>query len=181
MAKQFDSFEPTHQAFIADQHLFFVATADAAGRVNLSPKGGDALRVLSPTRLIWRNLTGSGNETAGHLARVNRMTVMWCSFETRPLILRAYGQARTVHRRDADWAELDAHFPPHIGARQIYDMTVDLVQSSCGYQVPFLSFERDRDTLDKWAEDRGPDGIATYWEERNRKTIDGLPTGILPE
>lgn len=181
MAKQFKSFDAGHQAFIAEQHLFFVATADESGRVNLSPKGGDALRVLSPTRLVWRNLTGSGNETAGHLARVNRMTLMWCSFEKRPLILRAYGHARTVHPRDDDWGELDGLFPAHIGARQVYDMTVDLVQTSCGYQVPFMAFERDRDTLDKWTDDRGPDGISTYWDERNRETIDGLPTGVLPE
>lgn len=181
MAKQFTSFDAKHQEFIAEQHLFFVATADEGGRINLSPKGGDALRVLSPTRLVWRNLTGSGNETAGHLARVNRMTVMWCSFEKRPLILRAYGQARTVHPRDKEWDELDGHFPPHIGARQVYDVSIEMVQSSCGYQVPFMAFERDRDTLDKWADDRGPDGISAYWDERNRETIDGLHTGILPE
>ncbi len=137
--------------------------------------------MLSATRLVWRNLTGSGNETAGHLARVNRMTVMWCSFERRPLILRAYGRARTVHPRDHDWHDLNRRFPPHIGARQVYDLTVDLVQASCGYQVPFMSFEGERDTLDKWTQDRGTDGISSYWDERNRKTIDGLPTGILPE
>lgn len=181
MAKQLASLDARHQEFIAEQHLFFVATADERGRINLSPKGGDALRVLSPTRLVWRNLTGSGNETAGHLAQVNRMTVMWCSFEKRPLILRAYGQAITVHPRDEDWEELDGHFPPHIGARQVYDMSIKMVQSSCGYQVPFMAFERDRDTLDKWADNRGPDGISAYWDERNRETIDGLPTGILPE
>ncbi|MEY8830602.1 pyridoxamine 5'-phosphate oxidase family protein [Sedimentitalea sp. XS_ASV28] len=181
MAKQFDSLDDRHKEFIAAQHLFFVATADESGRVNLSPKGGDSLRVLSPTRLVWRNLTGSGNETAGHLARVNRMTVMWCSFGKRPLILRAYGQARTVHPRDHDWHDLNRQFPPHIGARQVYDLTVGIVQASCGYQVPFMSFEGERDTLDKWTQDRGPDGISGYWDERNRKTIDGLPTGILPE
>jgi hypothetical protein len=181
MAKHFDRLDDRHQAFIADQHLFFVATAAKAGRVNLSPKGGDCLRVLSPTRIVWRNLTGSGNETAGHLAQVNRMTLMWCSFEKRPLILRAYGQARTVHPRDDDWAELDELFLPHDGARQVYDMTVELVQTSCGYQVPFMEFQHDRGTLDKWTEDRGPDGIRTYWDERNRETIDGLSTGILPE
>ena len=178
MARQFPAFEPAHLDFIADQHVFFVGTAAAEGQVNVSPKGCDSLRVLGPNRLIWLNLTGSGNETAGHLAQVNRMTVMWCSFTTRPLILRAYGTARTVHRDAPDWAGLAAPFGDPPGARQVYDMNVDLVQTSCGYAVPFLDFRADRDTLAKWTEDRGEDGIRAYWDEKNRATIDGAPTGI---
>lgn len=176
MAKQFPSLDESHISFIKEQHIFFVATAGEHGHVNLSPKGGDALRVLGPNRILWRNLTGSGNETAGHLLQVNRMTVMWCSFTTRPLILRAYGSARTIHADDPDFAALDGHFTPHVGTRQLYDMQVDLVQSSCGYAVPFMEFRSDRDVLDKWSEDRGPDGIQTYWAERNSQTIDGAPT-----
>lgn len=176
MAKQFPALEEPHTKFIEDQHIFFVGTAAPEGRVNVSPKGGDALRVLGPKRILWRNLTGSGNETAGHLLQVNRMTLMWCSFTTRPLILRAYGTARTIHADDPDFADLDAHFPPHVGARQIYDMDIDLVQTSCGYAVPFMAFHSDRDTLDTWSEDRGEDSIRAYWDEKNSQTIDGAPT-----
>ncbi len=138
----------------------------------------DSLRVLGPNRIIWRNLTGSGNETAAHLARINRMTLMWCGFEARPMIMRAYGTARTLHPRDADFAPLNADFPASDGARQIYDMTVDLLQTSCGFAVPFFEHQGPRDVLKTWAEDKGPEGIATYWKERNQQTIDGLPTHI---
>lgn len=178
MAKQFPGFDDNHRNFVAAQHIFFVGTAAETGRVNVSPKGMDSLRVLGPNRLIWRNLTGSGNETAGHLARVNRMTVMWCSFNRRPLILRAYGTARTVHRGEDGWDALDAHFPPAIGARQVFDMVVDLVQSSCGYAVPMMEFGAERDTLTRWAEDKGAEAIPAYWAERNARTIDGFPTGL---
>ncbi len=178
MAKQFPAFDDVTTDFVAKQHIFFVGTADTEGRVNVSPKGGDSLRILGPNRLIWRNLTGSGNETAGHLKSVNRMTVMWCSFDKRPVILRAYGTARTLHTGDSDWQALDSHFAPHVGARQIYDMQVDLVQTSCGFAVPFFDFVADRDTLDIWSEQRGADGIRDYWAEKNTATIDGRDTGI---
>ena len=179
MAKQFDTIEAPHKRFIEEQHIFFVGSAAAEGRVNVSPKGMDSLRVLGPNRIVWLNLTGSGNETAGHLREVNRMTLMWCSFTTRPLILRCYGTARTVHPRDGDWAELSGLFDPIPGARQIYDMSVEMVQTSCGYAVPFFDEHRERDTLVRWAEDKGPDGIEAYWDEKNRTTLDGNDTGIF--
>lgn len=179
MAKQFDRLEEDHQRFISDQHIFFCGTAADAGRVNISPKDMESLRILGPNRIIWRNLTGSGNETAAHLARINRMTLMWCSFTTRPLILRTYGNARTLHPRDADFAELNGHFPETYAARQVYDLTVDMVQTSCGYNVPFFDHTGPRDALDKWTENKGPNGIKDYWHERNQHTIDGLPTHIL--
>ncbi len=181
MAKQFDKIEESHRRFIEAQHIFFVGTAAPEGHVNVSPKGMDSLRVLGPNRILWRNLTGSGNETAGHLKQINRMTLMWCSFERRPLILRAYGTARTLHPRDPEFAELNAGFPEILGPRQIYDMTVQMTQTSCGYAVPFLDYSGERDVLEKWAVDKGPEGIETYWQEHNRETLDGLPTGILAE
>ena len=104
----------------------------------------DSLRVLGPNRILWRNFTGSGNETAGHLAQNNRMTLMWCSFSKQPMILRAYGTARAIHPRDADWPELAANFPEELGMRQIYDMKIEMVQKSCGYAVPY--FEHNRGT-----------------------------------
>jgi Pyridoxamine 5'-phosphate oxidase len=178
MGKRFTELQPDQIAFIADQHLYFVGTAAKGTRVNLSPKGMDSLRILGPSRILWLNLTGSGNETAAHLALDPRITLMWCSFTTRPLILRAYGTARAVHRNDADWPALGAHLPDQPGARQIVDVTIDLVQSSCGFAVPFLDFREDRPVLQTWAQDKGPDGLRDYWDTRNRETIDGLPTGI---
>lgn len=181
MAKQFDSLSADHQSFILAQHLFFCGSAAEDGRVNISPKGMDSLRILGPNRIIWRNLTGSGNETAAHLARVNRMTLMWCSFAQRPMIMRAYGTARTLHPRDDEFATLNGHFSASDGARQIYDMHVEMLQTSCGYAVPFFEHQGPRDILEKWAVEKGPEGIATYWKERNQQTIDGLPTHILKD
>ncbi|WP_309663805.1 pyridoxamine 5'-phosphate oxidase family protein [Tabrizicola sp.] len=178
MGKRFPDLQPDQIAFIGEQHLFFTASAAPGSRINLSPKGMDCLRILMPNRILWLNLTGSGNETAAHLALDPRITLMWCSFTTRPLILRAYGTARSIHRNDPDWPALADHLPDQPGARQIFDVAIDLVQSSCGFAVPFMDFREDRPVLKNWAEDKGPDGLATYWDTRNRETIDGLPTGI---
>ena len=178
MAKQFAAFEDDHRAFVAEQPVFFVASSAPGARLNLSPKGMDSLRILGPNRLIWLNLTGSGNETAAHLPLDPRMTVMWCSFGARPLILRAYGTARMLHQRDAEWADLAARLPDLPGARQIVDMTVELVQTSCGYAVPRLDAAQERPVLRHWAEDKGHEGLRSYWRDRNGTSIDGLPTGI---
>jgi len=179
MATQFDALNEALTKFIESQRIFFCGSAGPEGRVNISPKGMDSLRVLGPNRIIWRNLTGSGNETAGHLALINRMTLMWCGFETKPLILRAYGTARTLHPRDDDFDALNANFPPSMGARQIYDVAIDMVQTSCGYAIPFMDYKSERETLKNWAENKGPDGIADYWDKRNQSTIDGNPTYVL--
>lgn len=180
MGKRYSELQPDQSAFIADQHMFFVATAPAQGRVNLSPKGMDALRVISPTRILWLNLTGSGNETAPHVVGDPRMTLMWCGFAARALILRTYGNARVTHRDHPDWPALAAQLPALPGARQIFDLTIDLVQSSCGFAVPFMDHAGDRPVLHDWAVDKGEDGLREYWATRNTTTIDGAPTGIAP-
>jgi len=131
MGKRTPDLQPDQIGFIGEQHIFFAATAAPGARVNLSPKGMDCLRVLSPTRILWLSLTGSGNETAA-----------------QP------------------------------GARQVIDVTVDLVQSSCGFAVPFMEYREERPVLKSWAEGKGPEGLRSYWDERNRQTIDGLPIGI---
>ncbi|EEE37112.1 signal transduction histidine kinase, nitrogen specific [Rhodobacteraceae bacterium KLH11] len=177
MAKQFPQLDDAHQKFIEQQHMFFVGSAARDGRVNISPKGMDSLRVMGANRIIWMNLTGSGNETAGHLLDANRMTLMWCSFTTRPLILRTYGTARTIHAGDAGWAELSTHFPSHRSARQIYDVSIDMVQTSCGYAVPFMEYQAERPTMQKWVDDKSDDDIRAYWAAKNQNTIDGKPTG----
>lgn len=178
MAKHFDALRDDHIGFIAASHIFFVATAAATGRVNVSPKGMDSLRVLGPNRIVWLNVTGSGNETAGHLLDSNRMTLMWAGLETRPLILRVYGRARAAHVGEADWTALAAHLPALPGARQIFDMEIDLVQTSCGFAVPHFDYAGERDTLLRWAETSGDEGVRAMWDENNRTTIDGAPTGI---
>ena len=178
MAKQFNALTPDHQSFIAAQAIYFVATSAPDARINLSPKGMDSLRILTPNRILWLNLTGSGNETAAHLPHDPRMTLMWCAFGPRPLILRAYGTARSVHQNDPDWPSLAAHLPDQPGARQIYDVTIDLVQTSCGYAVPLMDAPAERPVLRQWAVDKGPEGLREYWDTSNRTSIDGMPTGI---
>ncbi len=179
MADQFPQIEPEHQAFIEAQKMFFVGTAGIDGRVNLSPKGQDSLRVLGPNEILWLNLTGSGNETAAHLREVNRMTLMWCAFTGPPNIMRAYGSADVIHPRDAQWQDCTQLIEPVLGARQYFRLRVDLLQTSCGYAVPFMDYVDDRVALTKWSEKRGAQGIADCWADKNTQTIDGKPTGIL--
>ncbi|MEL6815473.1 MAG: pyridoxamine 5'-phosphate oxidase family protein [Cyanobacteria bacterium J06598_3] len=179
MAKQYPQITDQHQAFIQQQKMFFVGTAGAQGRVNVSPKGMDSLRVMGPNRVVWLSVTGSGNESAAHVAENGRMTVMFCSFEGAPTILRLYGQARAVHSRDRDWETLLGEFPPMPGVRQLFDITVDLVQTSCGMAVPLYEYAGDRDALNQWAHKKGPEGIEAYWQEKNKVSIDGKPTHLF--
>ena len=175
MAKQFPAISPPLQGFIEAQRIFFTATAEAEGHVNLSPKGMDTLRVLGPNRVAWLSVTGSGNETAAHLVRNDRMTVMFCAFEGHPRILRLFGRARAVHRHDEGWDALIAHFEELPGTRNIIDCQVEVVQTSCGMAVPYFDYAGERDDLLRWAEAKGPDGLADYWEEKNTTSIDGKP------
>jgi len=179
MAEQFPQLTEGLIKFIEKQRIFFTGTARASGNVNVSPKGSDSLRIINQNQLIWQNLTGSGNETAAHLLENNRMTLMFCSFEKKPLILRLYGSASAIHPNDNGWADCLALFPDNIGTRQFYLMDIELVQTSCGFAVPFMDFVSHRDTLDIWAEKKGKEGIGKYWEENNRLSIDGFETGIF--
>ena len=132
MGKQSSEITPILKEFIQKQPIFFVGTAGAEGRVNLSPKGMDSLRVLSPNRVLWLNVTGSGNESAAHVLENSRMTLMFCALEGPPLILRLYGSAQVFHSRDQEWNALLEHFPTLPGTRQIFALEVELVQTSCG-------------------------------------------------
>jgi hypothetical protein len=167
-------------AFIARQPMFFVATATAEGRINLSPKGVEGcFHVIDERRVAFLNLTGSGNETAAHLSGNPRITVMFCAFSGKPLILRLYGRGRAIHRRDADWAQFELMFPRYPGMRQIVVIDVDNVMTSCGFGVPEMTLTGQRDQLNDWALKKGEDGIRDYWEEKNKVSLDGLPTAIL--
>lgn len=179
MGKQHTELSDVHREFISQQKLFFVATAGAEGRINLSPKGMDSFRVLDANRIVWLNLTGSGNETSAHVQENGRMTVMFAAFEGKPLILRLYGHAQVVHRNDAAWEALYSKFPETPGARQLFDMHVDLVQDSCGMAVPFFDYNGERDQLKDWATKQGPEGVAQYWEKKNQFSLDGQPTHIV--
>jgi len=181
VAQQFPALNDRLIRFIQAQHIYFVGTAAATGRVNVSPKGGDTLRVLGPNDIVWLNLTGSGNESAGHLLHNDRMTLMFCSFGEQPLILRLFGHAQAIHERDARWPEYERLFGAQTGARQFFLMDIDLVQTSCGYNVPYFDFRDERPTLDQWAERKGRDGIRQYWGEKNRRTIDGFDTGVFED
>jgi hypothetical protein len=179
MAKFFSELTPFLQEFIAQQKMYFVASAADEGRINLSPKGLDSFRILGPNRVAWLNLTGSGNETAAHLLKANRITVMFNSFDEKPLILRLYGTAKTIHPRDAEWHDLIPLFPTKRGSRQIIEMQVESAQTSCGWGVPKMDYVSERHQLDKWASEKSDEKISEYWDEKNTESIDGFPTGIF--
>ncbi len=173
----------TLRAFIERQQLFFVATAAPDGRVNLSPKGADTLRVLDDNHIRWLSLSGSGNETAGHLRRSNRITLMFCAFEGDALILRIYGQANVLHPRDLGWNDALASFPELAGSRQIFDISIDAVQTSCGTGVPFMTYSGDRASkeLVPYYAGLGSAGLEDYWRRKNTHTIDGFKTGLFDD
>lgn len=179
MGKQFTEISTEHKKFISEQKLFFVGTAADKGKVNVSPKGMDTLRVIGPNKIIWLNLTGSGNETAAHLLINDRMTIMFCSFEEKPLILRLYGNAKIYHPRDKSFQNFVTHFPPMAGSRQIIEMSIDLVQSSCGFAVPFMEFKEERTQLKSWAEKQGEERLEEYKKEKNTRSLDDFDTKIL--
>ncbi|WP_432560302.1 pyridoxamine 5'-phosphate oxidase family protein [Granulicoccus sp. GXG6511] len=178
MATFYPSIEPQLADFIGRQHMFFVATAAPTGRVNVSPKGLDTFRVLSPHRVAWLNGTGSGNETAAHTQQDPRMTIMFCSVEGKPWILRLYGRARMIQPGDVEWAEACGWFPPLEGARQVFVVDVDECQTSCGFGVPLYDYAGQRDLMAKWADNKGPEGILDYQRKKNERSIDGFDAGL---
>ncbi len=173
----------TLRKFIENQTVFFVATADRTGRVNVSPKGLDTLKIESDNRIVWLNLSGSGNETAPHVRATGRMTLMFCAFEGSALILRVYGQAKVYHPRDAEWDQLISGFPKLASSRQIFDLEIDLVQTSCGSGVPLMAFQKSRgeEELEPYYANMGSEGVKDFWRQKNAKTIDGVPTGIFED
>lgn len=174
MSEFFDALTDDHRAFIAKQPVFFVATAASGARINLSPKGMDSFRVLADKQVGYLDVGGSGNETHAHLAADGRITIMFCAFDRPALILRLYGRGRTVLPQDPAWAEAARFFTPLPGARQIFLIDVDSIQTSCGWGVPFLAFERERDTLRKYHAKEDQQARLARMQSRTR-SIDGLP------
>ncbi len=181
MARVHPTIDDELAEWISRQHVFFVASAPSGddGHVNLSPKGYDTFRVLGPTEVAYLDLTGSGVETIAHVRENGRLTIMFCAFEGKPRILRLFGRAEAVAVGDPEFDGLAAAFPPVPGIRSVIRLQVERVQSSCGWAVPHMAYERERETLDEWAARKGPDGIAEYHAEKNARSIDGLP-GVAP-
>ena len=179
MAKFYAQLDETLKNFIAEQKIFFTASAPNDGRVNLSPKGIDTFCCLDDKTAAYLDLTGSGNETAAHVSENGRLTIMFCSFTEKPLILRLYGRGEVIGRNDNRWTELHKNFPDFAGERQIIVLHIESLQTSCGFGVPVFELTEERPKLTEWAERKTDDGIRQYWAEKNQTSIDGLPTGIF--
>lgn len=180
MGKQYPAMLPIHENFILQQHIFFVGSAPLSeeGHVNLSPKGYDSFRILSPSRVAYLDLTGSGNETSAHLLENGRVTVMFCAFEGPPNILRLYGTGTVLLPGSAEWDALYPLFTPLPGARQIISIEIHKVQTSCGFAIPFMNYTGERDTLQRWAVQKDEKGLKEYRQEKNTSSIDGLVTPL---
>jgi Pyridoxamine 5'-phosphate oxidase len=178
MAKFYSQLDPQLCEFIGQQQLFFTATAPIEGRINLSPKGIDTFRCLDFDRVAYLDLTGSGNETAAHLYQNGRMTIMFCSFTDKPLILRLYGKGEVVRPDAAQWDNLIGNFSDLPGKRQLILLHLESVQTSCGYGVPIYDLQEERSTLTDWAVKKGTDGVRAYQLQKNHTSIDGLSTHL---
>jgi hypothetical protein len=181
MGKLYDALDQTLADFIRAQHMFFIATAplESAGHVNLSPKGLDTFRILDPHTVAYLDLTGSGVETIAHLRQNGRATIMFCAFEGPPKILRLYGLGEVIEPAHAEFGGLLAQFGEYPGVRSIIRLHVQRIADACGYAVPRYEFVSERDQLTKSALKKGPEGLAKYRNEKNAKSIDGLP-GLQP-
>jgi Pyridoxamine 5'-phosphate oxidase len=180
MGKELNQITADHRRFIEDQRLFFVTTAPLGknGHINLSPKGFDCFRVLSPTKVGYLDIVGSGNETSAHLLENGRITFMFCAFDGPPKILRLYGQGRTVLPGDIEWDELSKQFTALPATRQIIVADIVKVKSSCGFGIPLYDYKDQRDHAFKWAEKKGEEGLEEYKKEKNMVSMDGLPAPI---
>lgn len=178
MSKQLECIGEELADWLHQQHVFFVATAPLAaqGHVNCSPKGGECFRVLGPLEAAYLDFTGSGAETAAHLRENGRIVLMFCAFAGRPNVVRLHGQGEVLIPSDSDFVPLAALFPHNPGARAVVRVRISRVSTSCGFSVPLMDFQEDRDVLDKWAAAKGADGLTEYRQAKNAQSIDGLPT-----
>jgi hypothetical protein len=177
VGKVHDGIEGRVRAFIERQPVFFVATAPSGdvGHVNVSPKGlADTFVVVDQHTVAYLDLTASGAETIAHVRQNGRITVMFCSFEKTPNIVRLHGRGRVVGLYDDDFADWAARFPANPAARAVIVVHVDRVSDSCGYSLPLMSLDQERDLLTPNMERRGADGVVAYRRAKNRTSIDGL-------
>jgi hypothetical protein len=177
MGKVYEAIDERLAEWIGSQHLFFVATASLSleGSVNLSPKGLDSFSILDPHTVAYLDLVGSGAETVAHLRENGRITILFCSFEGSPRLLRLYGRGEVHEPGDEGFETLLARFPQYPGLRSIIRVSVTRIADSCGFGVPLYRFEGERTQLRAWAERKGEKGLREYQLENNRVSVDGLP------
>ncbi len=177
----YDGITPALAEWLGQQRVFFVATAPLAadGLLNCSPKGMDTFRILGPREVVYLDLTGSGIETVAHLRENGRIIFTFCAFEGSPKIVRLHGTGEVVTEGVPDFEALRALFPGYPGARAVVRAALTRVSSSCGYAIPRYDYAGERDTLARWAESRGPEGLTQYRHENNVRSLDGLP-GLEP-
>ncbi len=177
MGRVHDGITAELAAFCESAPVFFVATAPLAadGRVNVSPKGLDPLRVLGPHRVAYLEVTGSGAETIAHLRENGRITVMVCAFSGPPRILRLHGRGRVLLPGGDEFDALRPRFGDLPAERSIIVVDVERVSTSCGYGVPLMDHVGDRPTMQRYWQGRDADDVRAYQADENRVSIDGLP------
>jgi hypothetical protein len=182
MGRTYDRLTEPLRAFVAEQHLFFVATAPLAadGHVNLSPKGYDTLRVLDDQTVCYLDVSGSGAETMAHVRENGRITLMCCAFDGPANVVRMYGEGEVVGIDDPRFEELVALFPPRSGVRAVILVRIGRVSTSCGYAVPFMAYVGERERLEEVFAAKSPDEVRDYWRAKNTVSIDGLPAMDVP-
>jgi hypothetical protein len=187
MGREYAEIDERMTKWVADQALFFVGTAplDADGHVNVSPKGPiGSLRVIGPTTVAYLDIIGSGAETIAHLKENGRIVVMLCAFGGPPRIVRFHGTGTVLTPGDAEYGEIlsradfDEPGVPE-SRRAIVKVEVARIADSCGYGVPLMEYEGERDHAKLWAEKKlrvgGVEALEEYVAEKNAHSIDGLP------
>jgi predicted pyridoxine 5'-phosphate oxidase superfamily flavin-nucleotide-binding protein len=192
MGKVYPELDERLRKFIARQPVFFVATAPSLaggqdGHVNVSPKGyRDTFAVLGPRTVAYLDLTGSGAETIAHLRQNGKITIMFCSFDSAPKVLRLYGTGRILLPGEPEFGELCTHFPAAgfpaagfagnvVAQRAVIVVDIDRIADSCGYAVPLMELTEERDLLERWTANKTAADMDAYRAEKNAVSIDGLP------
>jgi len=181
MAHFFDELNEEMKEFISKQHMFFVATAPKEGKINLSPKGLESLKIINNNKILWLNYLGSGNETAAHLLEDNRMTLMFCAYEGDPLIIRVYAKVKVIQEKDEQWDSYIGEFGQQSGARQVFELQVESVNSSCGWGVPLYEYKGQREKLAGYLENSSKEEQVKYMKQNNQFSFDGKETKLFSE
>ena len=132
----------------------------------------DTFRILKPNRVAYLDFIGSGIETIAQLSENGRILIMMCAFEGAPNIERLHGRGRVYFESSEEFKSLVSKFPEYAGTRAVIDVEVHRISDSCGYAVPLYSYQGHRETLSKWAQKKGAEGVIS---------IDGLPGMPLNE
>ena len=177
MSKVYEELDDRLCQFIEKQKIFFVGSSPLRddGLVNISPKGMDSLRILDSTTVAYLDFTGSGIETVAHVKENGRLAIMFCSFDTSPMIVRLHGRAKVVETTSDAWERMQPLFPASRMARAIIILSITRISDSCGWGVPMYEYVGERDQYQKYAERIDDSGLRQAQLESNLKSIDGLP------